>query len=221
MKKFFALNFLSIFLFLVSMGQKNKTEYGISGGLNVNSAYGESVSKDFKSTLVGFSAGGSIKYNTSKHFGIKALLQYDQNGWAYRSLTLATNTGNLLGKGDILFKLNYLTLPLLAEYSFGNKIKFKTGAGIFLGLLLSNQVITKVKEPYAPNNTPTTKSRSDYRRSANFGLSFGAGLQIPVSSAVKFDLGLRNNLGLANIYKGDATIKTNSFSIQTGFTFSK
>lgn len=221
MKKHLALSFISISFSLVCMSQKNTTEFGVSGGVNINSAYGESVSNDHKSSMAGFSAGVKFKYYTSDHFGIKALLLYDQNGWAYRSLTFTSSMGNDLGKGDAIFKLNYLTVPVLAEYSFGNKVKFKAGAGGFFGLLLNNQVIVKIKEPIAPDITTTTKSSSDYRKSVNFGLSANAGIQIPISSSIKFEFDVRDNLGLANIYKGDATIKTNVLAIQAGFVYSR
>lgn len=173
--------------------------------------------------MLGFNVGGHVKFNTSQRFGIKAILRYEQQGWAYRSLTFEDNTGTTIGKGDVLFKLNYLNLPVLAEYSFGNKVKFTLGGGLFFGFLLNNQIITKINEPVAPNPVTITKNRSDYRKTTNFGLSFSAGVQIPVSHTIQLSFNLHENYGLQNINKSqglsNSTLKTNSLGINGGVVF--
>jgi len=223
MRKKIALSIILIALFLQTKSQSNAVEFGINGGMNINSASGASIIKEHNNSLTGFNIGGHLKIKTSDHFGIKAKLQYDQMGWAYRSLTFSNNTGTGLAEGDVLYKLSYLNIPVLAEYSFGNRIKFNAGAGFFFGILLNNQLITKIKD--GTNSNPvTTKSNSKSMRSANFGISLGAGLQIPVSPKIKLDLNLHDNYGLSGIGKPlEGTprneIKTNSFSINSGFTF--
>lgn len=212
-----------ICLFLISNGQKTSTEYGFQTGLNLNSAYGSSVSKDLKGILPGLSIGAHIKINLKKQFGLKMIVAYDQYGWAYRSVYLEDNTGTALGKGDVLFKLNYLNLPVLAEYSFGNKIKFYVDAGMFFGVLLNNWLITKVNEPLSPGQVTVTKNKSAYRNSTNFGICLGFGTQIPIASKIKLNFDLRNSTGLSNINKsssaGSSTIKTNTISILGGLSF--
>lgn len=218
MKKYFFF-LLLITHYFTSNAQKNKIAYGFSSGVNLNSAYGNESLKKYSGTMAGLHIGGYFKISTDKHFALKAILAYDQNGYIYRSLTFSDVIGNDLGTGDLLEKLNYLNVPLLAEYSFGKKIKFYADAGIFAGYLLKYSIVRKIKEPVAS----TTKTTTSYRKSLNFGVSAGAGLQFPLTAAVKLDFGLRNNLGLANIYKPQSTengtIKTNSFSIVTGLTF--
>lgn len=223
MKKHFFLTFISITFFLIGKSQNKTLEYGVHAGPNLNSVHGTAFNKHYKHSLFGFNVGGHIKLNTSKRFGIKATLQYEQNGWAYRSLTFQNNSGTTLGKGDVLFKLNYLTLPVLAEYSFGSKITINTSAGVFFGVLLNNQIITKIKEPEPPNERTTTKSKSDYRKSANSGISFGCGVQVPFSPKLKIAVNVHDNYGLLNINKStgsstNTTIKTNSLSLAFGIT---
>jgi hypothetical protein len=223
MRKNVLLNTILLILFFHGKSQINSLEYGFHGGINLNSASGTAVNQEYKNTLLGFNIGGHFKINTSNRFGIKAILQYDQNGWAYRSLTFEDNTGTIIGMGDVLFKLNYLNLPILAEYSFGNKITFNTAAGLFLGILLNNQIITKVNEPIAPNPVTTTKTSSDFRKSGNFGISLSAGIQIPISAKTKLVFNIHDNYGLSNIYEAQGssgnTLKTNSFALISGFTF--
>jgi hypothetical protein len=218
MKKYF---FLLVFIGLSFTGnaQKNKMAYGFSTGVNLNSAYGNEALKKYSGTMAGLHVGGYFKVSMNEHFGLKAILAYDQNGYIYRSLTFSDVIGNDLGTGDLLEKLNYLNVPLLAEYTFGKKIKFYANAGVFAGYLLKYTIVRKIKEPVAS----VTKTTSNYRKSLNFGLSAGTGLQIPLTTTIKLDFGLSNNLGLANIYKPESTekgtIRTNSFSILSGVTF--
>jgi hypothetical protein len=219
-KKFFILLFT--FFFLISNGQKLPTEYGFHAGVNLNSAYGTGVDKDHRDILTGLSVGGHIKINLKRQFGLKIILAYDQFGWAYRDLYFADNTGTGLAKGGAIIKINYLNLPVLAEYSFGKKIRFNIDAGMFFGVLLNNWFITK-DDPSSPGQVTEAKTSSAYRNSTNFGACLGFGTHIPVATKIKLNIDLRNSMGLSNVSKTPASpgtkIKTNTFSILSGVAF--
>ncbi len=219
MKKYIFLSFIFLTLFLSGNAQNNATEFGFQTGININAVYGNSGLKKYSGSTTGVHIGANFKMKLNQYFALKALLAYDQNGWAYRSLTFTDDNGNDLGTGDLLEKLNYLNLPIVVEYSFGKKIKFNFDAGFFAGYLLKYTAVQKIKEPVASTNTFVLTNR----KAINFGLSAGAGVQIPISPKMKLDFGIRDNLGLANIYKPQAsengTIKTNSFSILAGLSF--
>ena len=222
MKKYIYITIHLILSFLPGKAQDHLMEYGVSGGPNFNTAFGTAISKEDADGLIGYSFGVNVKMNLSQRFGVKALLQYDQIGWAYRSLIFENSNGTGFNKVDALFKMNYLNLPVVAEYTFGNKTTFYTNAGIFFGVLLNSKTITKQKEPTGPDIV--TQSTA-YRKSTNAGITLGAGMQMPVSSDIKLGIGLHNNLGLKNISKSpgstaESTIKTNSLSILAGITYS-
>ena len=198
-------------------GQIAKFEYGIQSGININSANGNSIDKSHRKLTTGIAVGGHIRMKISDKVGIKLSVQYDQNGWSYHSLAFEDNTGTTLGTGDAIFKLNYLNIPVVTELSFGKKIRYRTNGGIFFGYLLSNQTIIKIKEPAPPNIASTTSSSSEYR-STNFGLSFGIGMQIPVTHKLKLDLDMQDNIGLVNIDKAGGDIKTNTILISAGLS---
>lgn len=201
-----------------SNAQKHSWEYGFHAGININSAYGTAVSKDYKSTLPGLGIGGHIQYNLSNHIGITAMPQYDQNGWSYRNLTFTSSSGGILDTGDIIIKRNYLNIPILATYTTGKKIKFTIGSGVFFGLLLSNHFIVKIKEP----TTSSTKSNSSSAKSFNFGIAANAGIQIPLRQKLRLVIAIHDNYGLVNTNKTttaySSTIKTNALSLITGLT---
>lgn len=223
MKKYWILTTFFIATFTHGQSQTRSIEYGFAAGININSASGSAVNKTYNEPLLGFNVGGHVKLNTSKRFGIKAILRYEQHGWAYRSLTFEDITGTTLSKGDVLFKMNYLNLPLLAEYSFGNKLKFTLGGGLFVGFLLNNEVTTKINQPITPNPVTITQYRSDGIKSTNFGLSFSAGVQVPFSSKIQLAFSLHESYGLQNINKSQGltrtTVKTNTLAINAGVVF--
>ncbi|MBP6023353.1 porin family protein [Ferruginibacter sp.] len=201
-----------------SNAQKHSWEYGFQAGININSAYGSAVNKDYKSTLTGVGIGGHIQYNLSNHVGITAMPQYDQNGWSYRNLTFESTSGGIFDKGDVLMKKNYLNLPVLATYTTGKKTRFTMGTGVFLGLLLSNHFVVKRKEP----TISSTKSTSSNTKSFNFGIAANAGIQIPLRQKLKLVIVIHDNYGLVNTNKTTtaytSTIKTNALSLITGLT---
>lgn len=200
----------------IAVAQHKAISYGFQTGLTINSAAGTAVNDDAKSALIGFSAGGHYNILLKKHLSFKMRLAYERNGWMYRNLMYAPGTANTF------FKLNYLNLPVLLEWSFGDKIKFYYDAGVFAGALLSNTITVK----YTGISLPSESFSSDYRRTMNFGVSTGAGLQVPLTNHLKLDVSLNNNFGLSNINKGPnnnntsvGTIKTNAFSMLAGLTF--
>lgn len=201
-----------------SFAQQHKFEYGIQTALNINSVYGNAVTSQYKSTLTALGAGVHIRYNATAHTGIKAILNLDQNGWSYRNLSFASpGPGPLpFSIGDVFYKLKYINLPVMATYSAGKKIKLTAGAGIFAGVLISDDFTIKIKEP-----TPSTNTyESNSTKSFNFGIAAEAGIQIPLQSKLKLDIGLHDNYGLTNtlINNGPnkSVIKTNAFSFVVG-----
>jgi opacity protein-like surface antigen len=219
MKKYF----FAVGLFFCStvIAQQHKIAYGFQTALNINSASGNAVSSQYKSSLTGIGVGGHIQINTATHFGIKAQLQFDQNGWSYRSLTFMGTGLAPLNKGDVLYRLNYINLPVMATYSTGKKIQFTSGLGIFAGALVSDHYITKIKEPSSSSST----SKSTSSKSINFGIAAEAGIQIPLAEKLKLDITLHNNFGLANTLKNNTgysnNIKLNTLSFQAGLTWSR
>ena len=213
---------VTIFILMATQckAQKHSWEYGFQTGVNINSARGNGVSSSSKRSLAGFGAGGHLQYMLNSHLGIKAGLQFDQLGWSYHSLTLYGSGTSIFSTADALFRLNYLDLPVTAQYTSGKKIRFTSGAGIFIGTLLSGKFILKTKTPDAS----TTKSKHKGTKTFNFGIAANAGIQIPLQHKLKLDMGIHNNLGLFNTQKkindySTTSIRTNALSFLVGLTW--
>ena len=216
MSKRLLFSFFFIILYCISNAQTKSLEYEFNGGVNLNSPYGNRGT----SMSAGYNVEGYIKPRVGKHFSIKTGLQYEQNGWAYRSLILESNITSGSSTSDIIYKLNYLNLPILGEYSIGRRVKFYADGGVFIGALLNSVILEKQKQS-ASNQVNIIKSSSDYYRRINFGVSIGVGTRIPLASKVNLVFDVKNNLGLTNIAKttSNSTMKTNAISISSGLAF--
>jgi hypothetical protein len=219
MKKLFTCSLLFACFYVSSFAQEKKFEFGLHAGLNLNTVRTDVFPGTQTGSLLGANFGFDLGFKCSEHFGIKAMPQIDQNGWAFRSVYLeGTPPGAPLQKGDILVRLAYLNLPVLAHYSFGEKVKFNAGAGGFAGLLIDNLLVTKPSKNSGPELHKTTSSSDSYK-SLNYGLSFSAGVQLPLNKRLKLNLGLLENLGLASINKSGGSIRTNALTTMVGVIF--
>ena len=221
-KKSFLLCVLLITFFSLANARNSRLQFGLQSCINSNNAFGNDVSKT-ASVLSGFNVGGQIKIKGRTHLRLKIDLAYNQFGWTYRSVTFTDNTSSTgLSKADVLYELNNLNLPLLAEDAAGNKIQYYFDGGIFTSILLNNKIITK----FEPNNMGTGKvitSKSEHSNRANFGVAVGAGIQTPVTSKLTLTVGCRNLRGLTQVYKTHlASIngsKTNWFAVADELAF--
>jgi Outer membrane protein beta-barrel domain len=229
MKKSLILLIFFCSILYTAFAQKNKStnkqanmEYGFLSGVNFNSVRKNNQNIFLKENLTnytGLSIGGYFKININQLFGIKVLAQYDQNGYRLGDITFTDASGNNLAPGNVTIKTTYLNFPIVAEFTFGNKIKYYVNAGPYVGFLLSSSVISKISST-ASSQASTTKTKSDGYKSTNFGVSFGTGTLIPISKKLQLHVAIKNNVGLSNIIKpissDNSPLKTNAFSILAG-----
>ncbi len=228
-------NSLTIFLILITLCVKSQTsrlEFGVHGGINLGSLYGDGVNyysyNQFKKNFVGGEAGLSFSYRFSKKYSLKTFVQFEQNAIILQDIPLQSRSGYAYGKGDEITKLSYLNVPVTCIRSFGKRIKLNVNGGVFFGYLTRESEITIVKQRYFPPGLPPTyeifKNQKEFYKSKNFGLSFGAGVSYPISKTMKLDLNLQDCLGLYDVVKAEyssrSSTKTNSLSLSTGVIFS-
>ena len=232
MKKNIVVSIIFIFSFLICKSQTRRIELGFLGGINGGSLYGPGSDfgfyNQYKKRMVGGVVGLQFKYRFSKRFALKTIFQLEQNGYILSDRTLEDHSGNPYGQGDEISKQSYLNIPLVTEFSFGNKIMFNTNAGLFVGVSIKDIFITKVKQRFIPPGQPPAleifKQKNYNHNSFNTGISFGTGVVVPLTQKIKLSINLQDNLGLINISNDDQSsdhyIKTNSISFVTGVTYS-
>jgi len=218
MKQFLICSLLLLSCYFSSFSQQKQFEFGLHSGVNLNSARGNAFTGIKPGNLFGVHFGFDIGYKFSEHIGLRAMPQLDQNGWAFRSLYFEPSLP--LQKGDALSRLTYLNLPVTANYSFGRKIEYSLGVGLFGGLLLDELLIIKPDKASGSTLTHSSTSSENYKR-LNYGLSISAGAQFPFSKRLKLSVAVLDNLGLANINKTGESIKTNALSAMLGIIFQR
>jgi hypothetical protein len=175
---------------IVSKSQAQHAELGIKGGLNVSDLHATTTNSLDPRTSV--FVGGLVHIHVCKYFAVQPELNYSLQG------ATQDNDG-----GDITWRFNYITLPVLMQYMFGDGFRIQTGPQ--LGLLASAKrksegTITDVGKNYT---------------TADFSWSFGAGYL--TRSGLGVDL--RYNVGINNINNTGSNDKLKNRVFQAGLFY--
>lgn len=183
---------LLFFLGTVSLhAQTNKWDIGIEGGPNLSTFKDQpSFDADFK---VFFSGGISLQYNTRKIFSLRTGLYYQKKGYQQEIKDIGTS-GKVYFSTIITSNYHYLTLPLLARATFGEKVIFFLNAGPYASFLLSQRFSSELVEvPVNVNNNKKVNGIKDW----DLGAVTGIGIAVPIKSWL-ISLEVRNYYGILN-----------------------
>ena len=157
---------------------------------------------------ISFLIGASFEYYLYESLSLKTNLNYERKSFNTKIPEFDDIGFPTGGEVKITTNFDYLTLPIMAEYEFGNSKKFFVNGGPFLGFLLS----TKSKADNFPYYDSTLLNKK-----IDIGLSFGIGTKIYLNDRSSLNIELRENLGLINISDvevfDNGTIKTNSLNL--------
>jgi hypothetical protein len=154
-------------------------EVGIKGGVNFSNLFIDQANDE--SARTGFQAGFYGKVPVATNFAIQPELLFSTKG-----------TNAQYDAGDIDFNLNYIDVPVLADFRLGPSADILIGP--YVGVLLNNSVDTdgSFGEDIA------TLSRNDFSP-IDFGFSAGFALNFNTLS-----IGTRYNLGLIQVAKSES-----------------
>ncbi len=189
------------FSLTVSAQKKGDVEFGLNVGYNNSTVSDSEYAADSGS---GFNFGGSMDYYFSNSWSIKGKLIYDQKGWDNGYIEdsdgFAYNTD---------FNLNYLTIPVMANWHFGNKRNWYLDFGPYMGFLLNAEEVRF--------NTDVT----DGFNSNDFGLAFGIGVKIPLNNKLKLFFEYEGQSGFNDIFKENnySSVTNSRSSINVGLNF--
>ena len=150
-------------IYTFAQAQQSKgVEFGVGIGYNgATVSNSNNQSTDVKS---GFNAAVSFDNYFSNRWSIKAKVIYDQKGW---------NNGYIEddnGTYTTDFNLNYVTVPVMASWHFGNTRNWYLEFGPYFGFLL---------------NAEETRFGTDVTDGFNendMGLALGIGVKIPLNN---------------------------------------
>lgn len=158
----------------------------IEAGFNIG--YNSSNVSDSRSTSdsgTGFNLAGSLDFYLSNTWSIKTKLIYDQKGWN-NDVIYDVNSGNYYATD---YNLNYITIPVMANWHFGNTKNWYLNFGPYFGFLLDAK------------DTRFNTDVTDSFNNSDFGLAFGVGVKLPVSDKIKFFLEFEGQGGFTDILR--------------------
>lgn len=189
----------------LSAQEKGNLELGFGVGYNYSIVSGIDYydnngynGPDFSS---GFNLGFSADYYFNDEWSIKAKVIYDRKGWDNDYIAIydpLTDTDDLYLTD---FNLDYITVPVMANWHFGRTNNWYLNFGPYVGFLLN-------AEDTVFNND--VKSQTE---ATDFGLAYGIGVKIPLNNYLKFFIEYEGQAGLTDVIKDTRTysnLETNS-----------
>ncbi len=170
-------------IFGVYAQEEGNIELGASVGVNLANVTTDDVSGDIKA---GFNGAVSGEYYFSDRWGIKAKLVYDRKGWADGYLISDFNT---ITATD--YKLNYVTIPVMANWHFGGNRNWYLNFGLYAGFLLNAK------------DSEFDTDLKDYFKGADFGLAAGIGYKFFINDNTKIYIEYAEQAGFIDIAKGN------------------
>jgi len=203
MKNLFFTAVLALGLASASSAQgKGDVEFGVNIGYNSSTVQ---VSRSYfrPDSGQGLNLGFSADYYFSDRWSIKGKLIYDQKGWD--NGTFEDASGIYLTD----YNLNYLTIPVMANWHFGSKRNWYLNFGPYVGFLMSAEETARgvdVKEAFNSND---------------FGLALGIGVKIPVSNKLKISIEYEGQGGGSDIFKenNNYRVSNSRSSLNVGLNF--
>lgn len=193
--------------------EKGNFELGGNLGLNLSNI-SEIDNENATDSRIAFNVGASGEYYFSESWGIKTKLIFDQKGWGngFEETPVFDDDGNVISiqSGETDFALNYLTVPLMANWHFGRTDNWYLNFGPYVGFLLSAE------------STEGGTDIKDSLNSTDFGLAAGIGVKIPLNNNAKIFFEYEFQSGFADIVpdnSGDA-LRNGRSSLNAGILFS-
>ncbi|PSG88572.1 porin family protein [Aurantibacter aestuarii] len=222
MKKITFLVVLMCFPYLINAQKETSAPLsvlgGLKGGLNVATIAGEGDSD--VTSRISFHLGFFAEFPVSSKFSFQPELLFSSQG-ARENTFIQTNINGFptFAKSDIILRLNYINVPVLAKYYLADRFSIEVGPQV--GFL-----ITARAEFENEDEQFTIKGEDsviDNFKTIDFGAVFGLGFKV----TEKVNFSIRYNLGLSNIYKGeelneDASeieFRNRVFQFSLGFNF--
>lgn len=211
MNKIFITIILALCTCTVTIAQQKKGDIELSfhTGYNVatignNNFINSSGIPGFQSYRDGFNAGMAADFYFSNRWSLKTKLLFDQKGGGSGFFSDITNE-----MYPANFSLNYITLPVMANWHFGKRRNWYLNFGPYAGYLAGAKA------------TYTGIDLKDYFNRIDFGLSFGIGTKIKLADNLKLLLEYDNQGGITDIFKLNeySAVRNSRGSLNIGLAF--
>lgn len=202
----------SILFYASIFSQSNSSSIGVTIGPSIVSLRGNEIIKKFHEPRFSYSTGIFYKQKIKNKISLIYEFNYENKGSITKGKLNNLNNPIEIVAFDIKNKYDYINLPILFNYCFGNKENIYTNIGPFVSCLIK----AKSNYNYPINNLYSNDNTKSFKK-IDYGFSIGLGYKIFNFNKFSLNAELRNNLGLNNISKlkvvYDGTIMTNSTNL--------
>ncbi|MBC7884267.1 MAG: PorT family protein [Saprospiraceae bacterium] len=202
---FFVIIFISFSFHLTA-------QFGVRAGVNLTNLSVDPEAEPFSyGTKLGFGVGVFYKLRAGENLTIQPELNFMQHG----SKAEIDNLGEIT-EVDISF--NYLQVPVLFKYGFGNMeaTNFFVQAGPYVGMGIGNVVTDACLNGDCQEDEVSYGDGDDEPKNPDYGVQLGAGVNINanISADARYILGLAN---FSNVEGQSA--KHTGINISVGYSF--
>ena len=197
--------------------QTSKIDFGLQGSPSLISMHGNEILSELNQAGLGFSAGISAQFNVHKHWSVVTDINFERKG-DHTDGVITDMLGEVIGTFRGQQQFDYLALPILVRYHFGEQIRFFVNAGPYVGYLLqqNNKISSDLVGP------SSYSSKADFK-SLDYGISAGFGMTAQINSKLSYTVELRNNLGLYNLSAlpviDNGKVQTNALNLLVGLRY--
>lgn len=184
--------------------------------IGANAGIGPSSASQISGNGIGYSGNIGVKYNITNHFSLVSGIGFEQKNAT--ELPAYYFTGEQLYPTDysIIHSFNFIQIPVLVRAEIGRKVKYFFNVGPYFSYL-TNQSISVFDE------NDNLLSKNIYTNNFNrfvTGISFGAGVNIPVSDKINLNSELLFSQDKTNLSKTEwMSIKTSSIFLIIGINY--
>lgn len=179
--------------------QAQKFHYGVKAGTNFAVQSGVAEYYDNSNILVGGHYGFATSYNLNKNMMLEAELNYNNEGSKSSSVTQ---------------KFNYLSLPVLYDYSFGNINSGKTTIHLNVGPSVS--FLLHAKKTIHNHGIKTTTDLTSQMHNAQLSGILGVGLMQPVGKHF-ITVDVRLNVAVTRFKADDSQSHNKMIGVYLGY----
>ena len=172
-------------VFSVTLFAQEKGAIEFGGNLGVNISRVSNIDNGTTDSRTSFNIAASGEYYFSDRWGVKTKLIYDSKGWSNGFVYDMDNGVNTITD----FKLNYITIPVMANWHFGSTRKWYLNFGPYVGFLAS------AKDSKLGRDFKSAFNTTDY------GLAYGIGYKFLINEKIKMFVEYEIESGFTDIFK--------------------
>lgn len=193
---------------------QNNIKFGVNAGATLSDIRGNNALDVYKNAL-DYLVGLSFELPLNDNLSLLANVNYERKSYVHKIQFEQVDFDPVINPDDLdkvnlRITMQYISVPVNLKYYFGAKKNFYVHGGPYAAVFIDDKFKFDGKE------VDEISGGSDFT-TLDFGITAGVGAQFRLDPKHIFSVGVRNNLGLANVSKMGADVRTNSLNMVLTF----